>query len=130
MKSKKFTTTFLLIALLVAGLIVVNGCKKSEPAAVPKPTEPTKASEPVKAPEPTEAAEPTAQKESKPIPDELKALLSKIEQKECPVIKGPINKEIFTEYKGKKVYFCCQGCKEEFEKNPEKYVSKLPQFIE
>jgi YHS domain-containing protein len=43
-------------------------------------------------------------------------------------MEGPINKDIFTEYKGKKVYFCCPGCKVEFEKEPEKYLPKLPQF--
>ncbi len=41
---------------------------------------------------------------------------------------NPINKNIFVEYKGKKVYFCCKGCPEEFLANPEKYVAKLPQF--
>lgn len=41
---------------------------------------------------------------------------------------GAINKEISTEHNGVKVYFCCPGCKPEFEKNPEKYVGKLPQF--
>jgi Cu(I)/Ag(I) efflux system membrane fusion protein len=51
-----------------------------------------------------------------------------IEQTTCPVMGGAINKDIFTEYKGKKVYFCCPGCKPEFEKNPEKYLVKLPQF--
>jgi len=44
------------------------------------------------------------------------------------VMEGPINKEIYIEYKGKKVYFCCAGCKEKFEKDPDKYLSKLPQF--
>jgi YHS domain-containing protein len=43
-------------------------------------------------------------------------------------MEGTINKELYTEYKGKKVYFCCLGCKEKFEKEPEKYLSKLPQF--
>jgi len=51
-----------------------------------------------------------------------------IEQKICPVMGGAVNKDIFTEYKGKKVYFCCPSCKGLFEKEPEKYVSKLPQF--
>ena len=46
----------------------------------------------------------------------------------CPVMEGPINKELFTEYKGKKVYFCCAGCEDTFLKDPEKYLSKLPQF--
>ena len=41
---------------------------------------------------------------------------------------NPINKKLFVEYKGKKVYFCCAGCPDVFKANPEKYVSKLPQF--
>lgn len=28
-----------------------------------------------------------------------------------------------SEYKGKKYYFCAEGCKEKFEKDPEKYVA-------
>ena len=50
------------------------------------------------------------------------------EQTECPVTGGPINKDIYTVYEGKKVYFCCEGCKRAFEKKPEKYINKLPQF--
>jgi YHS domain-containing protein len=50
------------------------------------------------------------------------------EQELCPVMNNPISKEVFVEYKGKKVYFCCPGCIETFEKDPEKYVDKLPQF--
>jgi YHS domain-containing protein len=49
------------------------------------------------------------------------------EQKLCPVSGKPINKEYFTEYEGKKVYFCGPGCKSAFEKDPEKYAGKLPQ---
>jgi YHS domain-containing protein len=41
---------------------------------------------------------------------------------------NPIDKNIFIEYQGKKVYFCCKGCPEEFQKDPNKYLSKLPQF--
>ncbi len=50
------------------------------------------------------------------------------EQTTCPVMGGKINKELFVEYKGKKVYFCCGGCEGTFNKDPEKYISKLPQF--
>ena len=69
-------------------------------------------------------------KKSEPAaPTETKNIVSQaIEQKTCPVMGGAINKELYTEYKGKKVYFCCAGCKEKFEKEPEKYLSKLPQF--
>lgn len=50
------------------------------------------------------------------------------EQTTCPVMGGAINKEIFVEYRGKKVYFCCKGCDQTFQQNPEKYLAKLPQF--
>jgi len=40
----------------------------------------------------------------------------------CPVSGHPVNKEVFTEYKGKKYYFCCASCIEPFLKNPEKYI--------
>jgi YHS domain-containing protein len=50
------------------------------------------------------------------------------EQTHCPVMGGPINKDVFVEYKGKKVYFCCGGCDDAFLKEPEKYLPKLPQF--
>ncbi|MBN1361453.1 MAG: YHS domain-containing protein [Sedimentisphaerales bacterium] len=55
--------------------------------------------------------------------------MAAIEQKTCPVMAGnPINPNIFVEYEGKKVYFCCAGCPEKFKADPEKYLSKLPQF--
>ena len=50
------------------------------------------------------------------------------EQTICPVMGNAINKDYYTEYKGKKVYFCCPGCDKLFNENPEKYLSKLPQF--
>ena len=69
-------------------------------------------------------------KKSEPVaPAETgKAVSAAIQQTTCPIMGGAINKDIFTEYKGKKVYFCCAGCKEKFEKEPEKYLDKLPQF--
>lgn len=94
-KRKQFGAIFLLGALLFGGMVVLDGCKKSEPAS----------------------------------PAETKEISSAaIEQTTCPVMGGAINKDLFTEYKGKKVYFCCAGCKEQFEKDPEKYIAKLPQF--
>ena len=53
---------------------------------------------------------------------------SPVAQTTCPVMGNPIDKSIFVEYQGQKVYFCCPDCKEKFLKEPEKYLSKLPQF--
>ncbi|MBC8471602.1 MAG: YHS domain-containing protein [Planctomycetes bacterium] len=59
----------------------------------------------------------------------IEAVAAAIEQTTCPIMEGnPINKALFVEYKGKKVYFCCPGCEEKFKAEPEKYVAKLPQF--
>jgi YHS domain-containing protein len=63
-----------------------------------------------------------------PIEIKEDAAAAVTEQTTCPVMGGAINTNIFTEYKGKKVYFCCPSCKDVFEKDPEKYISKLPQF--
>ena len=46
-------------------------------------------------------------------------------QTTCPVMGGKINKNIFADYQGKRVYFCCKGCPAEFAKDPAKYVKKL-----
>ena len=28
----------------------------------------------------------------------------------CPVMGGPINKKLYYDYKGYRIYVCCQGC--------------------
>ncbi|MHB9069894.1 MAG: YHS domain-containing protein [Sedimentisphaerales bacterium] len=89
-----------IVAAVLVGIVLLAGCqKKSEPVAPSAPA--------------IEANAPTAMV---------------IEQTICPVMGGAINKEIFAEYQGKKVYFCCPECKGKFEKEPEKYISELPQF--
>ncbi len=47
----------------------------------------------------------------------------------CPVMPDmQTNPDIFTDYKGKRVYFCCNNCKAAFGREPEKYLAQLPQF--
>ncbi|MBM4032075.1 MAG: YHS domain-containing protein [Planctomycetes bacterium] len=43
----------------------------------------------------------------------------------CPVMGQKINKAIFADHEGKRVYFCCEGCPETFKKDPAKYIKKL-----
>jgi YHS domain-containing protein len=54
-----------------------------------------------------------------------KAQTAAIEQKTCPVTGEAIDASVYTEYQGKKVYFCCKGCIAKFEKEPEKYAAKI-----
>ena len=46
-------------------------------------------------------------------------------QTKCPVLGGKINEKVFTDYQGKRIYFCCSGCIDEFKKDPEKYLKKM-----
>ncbi|MHC4914717.1 MAG: YHS domain-containing protein [Planctomycetota bacterium] len=46
-------------------------------------------------------------------------------QTTCPLMGGKINKEIYADHEGKRVYFCCKGCIPAFKKDPAKYVKKL-----
>ena len=43
----------------------------------------------------------------------------------CPVLAGNIDKNVYADYQGKRIYFCCKGCDTEFMKNPEKFMKKL-----
>jgi len=134
MKSRRtqFGIVLTLASLLVAGLIVLNGCKKSEPTT---PTEPNEVAGETEA---EARRRHFARINRQELAEDINTALlldkpSKLTDKRiptCPIMGKPINKDIFTEYKGKKVYFCCAGCKEEFEKEPEKYIAKLPQFKE
>ena len=43
----------------------------------------------------------------------------------CPVLGGNIDKKVYVDYQGKRIYFCCPGCDAEFKKDPEKYLKKI-----
>ncbi len=107
----------MLLVLLAVGLAVLNGCKKSEPQTPTGHEGHDHAAMTDKPAEMIEAAKEVVAKAN--------------EQKTCPIMAGnPINKDLFTEYKGKKVYFCCPGCEGKFAENPEECIAKLPQFKE
>ena len=37
----------------------------------------------------------------------------------------PVNKSIYADYNGKRIYFCCDQSKNEFNNDPEKYIEKF-----
>ena len=43
----------------------------------------------------------------------------------CPVQSGKINKNLYVDYQGQRVYFCCPACIDIFKKDPEKYLRKM-----
>lgn len=81
---------------MLATAVVLSGCGEQEPQEAT----------------PTPAAETAAQEQP-------------ITQETCPVMGGEIDKDIYVDYQGRRIYFCCPGCPEEFQKDPEKYIEKL-----
>jgi YHS domain-containing protein len=46
-------------------------------------------------------------------------------QTTCPVMGGKVNKDLYVDHDGKRVYVCCKGCIAAVEKEPQKYIDKL-----
>lgn len=46
-------------------------------------------------------------------------------QTTCPVMGGKINKKLYVDVDGKRIYVCCAGCIAPIKKDPAKYVKKL-----
>lgn len=46
-------------------------------------------------------------------------------QTTCPISGKPVDKKVFTEYNGKKVYFCCEDCISRFNEAPDKHKKAL-----
>ena len=88
--------------LLVTGLLII-GCEKKE----------------------SQTAEP-ATVETPQVAEEQPATASVgAPQTVCPLMGGKINKNIFADYEGKRVYFCCAGCMDSFNKEPAKYIKQM-----
>jgi YHS domain-containing protein len=113
LKNKKSISVLLNAGMFLVVLVLLNGCDKSEPDA----TEPAATTMNLE----------MAKKET--VTDDMEIqVASTTEQTMCPVMGAPINEDLFVEYEGKKVYFCCKGCETKFKENPEMYIAKLPQF--
>lgn len=46
-------------------------------------------------------------------------------QTKCPVLGNKIDEKVFVDYEGKRIYFCCSGCIDQFKKDPVKYLKKM-----
>ena len=42
-----------------------------------------------------------------------------------PIMGGRIDKKVFVDYEGKRIYFCCNMCPPEFMKDPAKHIKKM-----
>lgn len=98
------------VVLLAAVSLLATGCGKEEP------TGPTSTPAGTTAPSKTPATPPAKAADAEAV---------QITQKLCPVMGGEIDKSIYTDYEGRRVYFCCEMCVDTFKNDPAKYLKKL-----
>ncbi len=69
----------------------------------------------------------TAKKTDEPAPavEGASQQMALVPQKTCPVMGNPINKDLYCDVNGKRIYVCCGGCIDPIKKDPEKYLQKL-----
>jgi YHS domain-containing protein len=46
-------------------------------------------------------------------------------QKYCPITSEKIDKSVYLDHEGKRVYFCCAACKDAFLKDPKKHIQAM-----
>ncbi len=46
-------------------------------------------------------------------------------QTTCPVMGLKIDKSLYEDYQGKRVYLCCPACPKKFKAKPDKYIKKM-----
>ena len=48
-----------------------------------------------------------------------------VSQKACPIMGGKISNKFFADSNGKRIYFCCPGCKDKFQSAPQSFITKM-----
>jgi hypothetical protein len=46
-------------------------------------------------------------------------------QSTCPVLGGPVDRSLYVDFQGKRIYVCCAGCIDAVKKDPALYIEKL-----
>ena len=46
-------------------------------------------------------------------------------QTQCPVMGGKVNKQLFVDVNGKRIYVCCGGCIKAIKADPDKYIKQM-----
>jgi len=67
------------------------------------------------------SASTSAQGTEKAAPAKKKAVYQTL----CPVLGGKIDKELFVDAAGKRIYVCCSACLEKVKADPQKYIKEM-----
>ena len=117
-------STLFVLGLAIGGLVIfgVRAASLDAPNTDPHAAHPPKPSP--AAADPHDGHEPTPEKQTEePPPTPTSARLP--ENTICPVMGNPVDPEVFVDYKGRRIGFCCPGCDTLFLEEPEKFLKKV-----
>ena len=57
--------------------------------------------------------------------DNTEARMASAAQTMCPVMGGKVNKSLYADHEGKRIYVCCPGCVNTVKEDPQKYIDQL-----
>jgi len=128
-----FRTNSVLSILFLIGVALVasGGCGKQQgdpkpdanaSGGGPRPSSPSDAANV----EPATRANPEIEQALAALSSEDRALA--VRQRVCPVSEKPLGSmgtPVKVQVRGRDVLLCCEGCNEEIQANPEKYLTKL-----
>ncbi len=103
---------FAALVFLSFAALLARGCADKSP-------DPAKKDDPHAARKHEAAAGTAAKEPARPAASDLKP------QETCPVMGGRIDRSLFVDHEGKRIYFCCSACIDEFKASPDKYLRKL-----
>jgi len=108
----------MIMSLLLIAAMVMIGCSSEEEAApVETATKPEA---------PVESFHPSADDAPELIAvEDAPAVIEEGNQEVCPFSGGAIDKEIFADYEGKRVYFCLPKCIARFIRDPGGNIAKM-----
>ncbi len=121
-KSKKITGLILLIAVLAFASVIVTTVDTFAQGSDTKNTEKHQHADSDGSSHKHGDSTSTESKEHKTYKT---ALITAGTQTKCPVMGGTINKAMYVDAVGKRVYVCCAGCINKLKADPAKYISKL-----
>lgn len=58
---------------------------------------------------------------------ESKGIILDAAQVSCPIEGEKIDRSVYVDYGGRRIYFCCRGCIDKFNREPQKYSKKMDQ---
>jgi YHS domain-containing protein len=117
-------STLFVLGLAIGGLVVFGiraatlDTSSTDAQAGQTPTPSPAAAEPHAGHEPAPDNQP-------PDPAPTPIAAKQPENTICPVMGNPVDPEVFVDYEGRRIGFCCPGCDTLFLEEPEKYLKKV-----